>query len=294
MTKKFILTFSFFISAFCFFNKSVYSQFIIPDAKASTVSTPNKTSNSGIDVLNKMISAIDNLQSASYTFIAKERRFGSHVTTQVQTKLQYAPSKKVEITVDTPEDKKGTRVVWEPNKRGGKAEVFPNGVIGGVVGSVNLDPTGSKMMPKGFHHPITRAGFVKIKESLQYTMSQKNTGKNIGITLKGSTIFNAKDCYIVEVSIPSFGYVTHTVAANENLYDIAKKYKTSEYLITENNTGIDDFFDVKAGQTLKVPNAYAKNLTLYIDKKMHLPVYQKMEDDKGMFEEYKIIDLKVN
>ena len=55
-----------------------------------------------------------------------------------------------------------------------------------------------------------------------------------------------------------------------------------------------DYDDMVAGKTIKIPTAYAKVTTLYIDKSNNLPIYQKMEDDKGMYETYEFKELKVN
>ncbi|MCK6649188.1 MAG: DUF1571 domain-containing protein, partial [Bacteroidia bacterium] len=52
--------------------------------------------------------------------------------------------------------------------------------------------------------------------------------------------------------------------------------------------------DVKEGQVIKVPNAYAKMTLLLVDKEHLLPVNNKVFDEKGLFETYEYFDLKVN
>ncbi|MCC6516216.1 MAG: DUF1571 domain-containing protein, partial [Chitinophagales bacterium] len=47
------------------------------------------------------------------------------------------------------------------------------------------------------------------------------------------------------------------------------------------------------GQKLKIPSSYAKKTTLYIDKSNLLPIYHKMEDEKGIYEIYEFKDLKL-
>ena len=66
-------------------------------------------------------------------------------------------------------------------------------------------------------------------------------------------------------------------------------------MILELNPKLNDFFDIlKKGQTLKVPNAYAKDVTLYVDQLYFLPVGVKVSDDKGLYEQYDYHFLQVN
>ena len=60
----------------------------------------------------------------------------------------------------------------------------------------------------------------------------------------------------------------------------------SEYKIKELNDIGDE---VKPGQVIKIPSSYAKKTTLYIDKTNYLPIYHKMEDEKGIYEIYEFI-----
>ena len=110
----------------------------------------------------------------------------------------------------------------------------------------------------------------------------------------GSTSFDGKDCYILQINDPTFAFTNYTVKSGQSLYDIAREKLVAEYMILENNKGISDFFDIKTGQVLKIPTSYSKKTTLYIDKKTNMPIYQKMEDNKGLFEEYEFYNLGIN
>ena len=76
--------------------------------------------------------------------------------------------------------------------------------------------------------------------------------------------------------------------------DIATERMVSEYMIVQVNDDIDNYYDVKEGQVIKIPILYAKRTVLYIDKVKHLPIKQEMSDDKGLFERYSMTNLKVN
>ena len=85
-----------------------------------------------------------------------------------------------------------------------------------------------------------------------------------------------------------------TVKKGENITTIARRLRLSEYMILENNPKISSYTDVKEGQIISIPNAYAKLTLLLIDKEYLLPVNNKVFDDKGVFEMYEYHDLKVN
>ena len=65
-------------------------------------------------------------------------------------------------------------------------------------------------------------------------------------------------------------------------------------MVLENNPKISWYNDVKEGQVIRVPNAYAKVSLLLIDKEFMLPVNNKVFDDKGLFETYEYYNLQVN
>ncbi len=65
-------------------------------------------------------------------------------------------------------------------------------------------------------------------------------------------------------------------------------------MILENNPQISDYTDVKAGQIIQIPDAYAKLTLLTIDKELLIPVNNKVFDDKGLFETYEYHNVIVN
>jgi hypothetical protein len=50
-------------------------------------------------------------------------------------------------------------------------------------------------------------------------------------------------------------------------------------MVLENNPKVSGYNDVKEGQIIKVPNAYAKLTLLLIDKEYMLPVNNKVFDE---------------
>ncbi|MBK7137901.1 MAG: LysM peptidoglycan-binding domain-containing protein [Bacteroidetes bacterium] len=111
--------------------------------------------------------------------------------------------------------------------------------------------------------------------------------------MAGSVTYEGKDCHKIILTDPNYGFVNYTIKAGETIWKIAEAKAIPEYKVKELNNWMD-YDDMVAGKTIKIPTAYAKVTTLYIDKSNNLPIYQKMEDDKGMYETYEFKELKVN
>ena len=77
------------------------------------------------------------------------------------------------------------------------------------------------------------------------------------------------------------------------MFTIAQKLYLNEFEIKELNK-LKEFTGLKAGQTLVLPNAYAKKTILFIDKKTFLPLVQVIYDELGFFERYEYHGLQVN
>ena len=83
------------------------------------------------------------------------------------------------------------------------------------------------------------------------------------------------------------------VQKGETVLSIAQKLGLSEYMILQHNK-LKTYTAIAEGQTIMVPNSYAKEMTLYIDKSTTLPVFIKVEDEKGLFEQYTFRNVNVN
>jgi LysM repeat protein len=241
-------------------------------------------------ILNKTMAAIDNAKTLSYRMKFKERLVGGKWNiAEVATKLQVSPLK-VYIKTLAPAEGANIEMLYGAGMYGGKCHIKPNGF---PYVNVNLSPTSSHVM-KSQHHPPSDSGFQKFKKLIQAAMNKAGTQFNQAFSLHSNTTFDGKACYVVQINDPTFTFVNYTVKAGQSLYDIAREKQVAEYMILENNKGVDDFFDIKAGQVLKIPTSYSPKTTIYIDQKTYLPIYQKMEDSKGLFEQYEFYDLVIN
>ncbi|OWY21658.1 DUF1571 domain-containing protein [Sphingobacteriales bacterium UPWRP_1] len=258
---------------------------------AVTAFTPRAGYESDVaGLLDNMYAGIDRTKTMQYTFFQKERMINGWNNAETFTKLNVAPLK-VYLKTKTPEGGH-IEVLYNDGERGGKALIKPNGF---PYVNVKLHPTSKQMMGTQ-HHTILSIGFKKVKKIIQdaYKRAAAQNGVNQVFKVTGSTTYDGKDCYILQITDPTFAFTNYTVKAGQSLYDIARELNIAEYMIMERNKGIDDYFDIKTGQVIKIPTSYAAKTTLYIDKKTFLPIFQKMEDDKGLFEQYEMKGMKVN
>ncbi|HUM50694.1 MAG TPA: LysM peptidoglycan-binding domain-containing protein [Chitinophagales bacterium] len=232
------------------------------------------------EMIPKVMSAMGNAKTMTYHFYAQERMHdGKYSKSDVEFKVIASPLKiranaKLPQTAQLMYDAAASKEVKV--KKGLK---------------LSLSPTNSLLM-KGVHNPITRAGFATIKKILETSIAQRK-GEDLSTYVKvlGTVNFDSKDCWKVEINDADYKIINYTVAAGEtSVWAIGKKLAISEYKIKELNDIGDE---VKPGQVIKIPSSYAKKTTLYIDKTNYLPIYHKMEDEKGIYEIYEFKELKL-
>jgi hypothetical protein len=160
--------------------------------------------------------------------------------------------------------------------------------------NLNLDPMGS-LMRQDQHHTIFEMGYDYFAGIIQYTMDRLGDRFEDYISCAGEEKINNRRCFKLVINNPDFAYVDYRVGAGESITSIARKLHVSEYMIVEKNPRFNDYFDIlKKGQVIKVPNWYAKTVVIYIDQFYLLPVSVRVDDEKGLFEEYNYHHLQVN
>lgn len=234
------------------------------------------------EVINKMLSAIKNIRTLKYNLKCSERINGKMVQTESQVKLQVSP-RKVYLYL------KGPEVLWVEGQNSGNALVNPNAF---PYVNLNLDPYGS-LMRKDQHHTIHEMGFAYLGDVLESVVVKVGDKFDKYFSYTGEDKFLNRSCHKVLITNHDFTYVTYRVKKGENLVTIARRLKVSEYMILEKNK-LADYYAVKEGQQILVPNGYAKMVMLSIDKQTNLPIAIKTFDDKGLFESYEYHNLQVN
>lgn len=237
------------------------------------------------DIAKKVLQACADAKSISYDFYAFERFSGSKtVNSEVKIKFQASPLK---VYADA---QKPTKAILSYVPSSNSKVHVRKGL------KIRLDLYSSMLM-KDQHHPISKAGFGTFKNIIEKSIKSK--GLNLSspklsnfIRLKGSTTYDGKACWVAEIVDNDYKIINHTVKSDEkDIWYLGQKLAVPEYKIQEMN---NIKTDLTPGQVIKVPSSYAKKTTVYIDKATYLPIYQKMEDDEGVYEIYEFKNLKIN
>jgi len=236
------------------------------------------------EILDKMVKSVAEVKSLKYDLKLVERIekrynfFGSSVKLNRKPRKLYLNAK-------------GIEVLWVEGKHGGDALVNPNSF---PYINLYLDPTGS-LMRQDQHHTIHEAGFDYFSAIIEANVKKTQDKFDQFFIPDGEETINGRLCYKIIINNKDFGAVNYTVLKGENLITIARKLFVGEFMILNmNKPKVDDFKDVKPGQVIKVPNAYAKYVLLYIDKINFLPIGVRVFDDKGLYEQYDYFNVQVN
>lgn len=226
--------------------------------------------------------AVTKYKQFSYTFNYKERmRDRGIVEGDMDMKVIEGPNKLVWVQARKPEK---AQLIW------GKTEdkVWVNKGI-----KLKLSPFNNLLM-KNSHHPLYRAGFERTRDIIMQTYRERKADVNSMVKIKGSVTFDGKDCWHVVITDDRYKIVNYTVKEGDDLVKLAEAKAIPEMRILELNPSIKNYFDLTPGTVIKIPTSYGKVTTLYVDKQTYLPIYQRVEDDLGLFTEYQHFNLKVN
>lgn len=232
-------------------------------------------------ILTKSLAAMKSVSTCTYDFYSKERFTGGKIiSSYIQFKVQESPKK---IYANSIEPQKA-ELCYIPATS--SKVMVKKGFL-----KLNLEKTNSLLM-KEQHQTIDRAGFKRIADILQTSVNQRK-GEDLSkyATVNGTVTYDGKSCYKITINDPDYKIVYYTVKSGQtSVWKIGEALAVPEYKIKElNGTKSDDF---TVGQKIKVPSAYAKTTVIYVDKATNLPLYIKMDDDKGLFEQYEFKSLK--
>ncbi len=233
----------------------------------------------------KMMVSIDNIKTVSFHLDKTERVKGKMAPGSQDVKLNVEPFK-VYLKVQVPNE--GAEVLYIEGQNKGNAKVNP----GGWLPNINLDPDGS-ILRKDQHHSVKELGFTYTGDLINFVYNKFKSKINDYVSINGDITFDGRECLTVTLTNKEYKIETYTVKAGEDIIKIARKLRLDEYALLELND-IKDFDDVKAGQSIKVPNSLCKKIEMYIDKENYLPLYQKLFDEKGLMATYEYTNVKIN
>jgi len=236
------------------------------------------------EIMDKMVKAVAEVKGLKYDLKLVERIekkfnfFGSSVKLNRKPRKLYLNAK-------------GIEVLWVEGKLGGDALVNPNSF---PYINLHLDPSGS-LMRQDQHHTIHEAGFDYFSSIIDANVKKSGDRFEQYFIPNGEETINGRLCYKIIINNKDFGAVNYTVQKGENLISIARKLFVGEFMILRmNKPKVDDYKDVKAGQVIKVPTAYAKYVLLYVDKQNFLPIGVRVFDEGGLYEQYDYSNVQVN
>lgn len=234
-----------------------------------------------------MLLACDNLKTAKYTLRKKERT-GDHLfESEVIVKLQVKPYKTYIYSV---KPNPGAEAIYVAGENGGNVVVSPNKF---PYVTLRLSPYGS-LLRDNQHHTSLDMGFTYIATIMKALIKNDPAGFYSMLSYDGEIELNKRRVYALTFDNKKFGFVSYTVQKGETITSIATRMCVSDYMILKMNPQCSDYEDVTPGQTILVPNAYAKKMTLYVDKLYNLPLSQVIYDDKGLYEQYELVSFIPN
>jgi hypothetical protein len=263
-----------------------YGPFLLLSAGIAfaAIPTKNDTVVDAHTIVNGLFKSVGNVKTLTYTMVYTERLDGgtSHLDSSY-VKLQRTPHRIFMKMSD------GAEVLWAEGVNNGNAWVHPNSF---PYVTLELDPDGM-IMRKNQHHGVEYAGFDYFAAVLKQAADKDGKNFDSHFLYLGEITFGGVKCYKLVVIDPDFKYSAYVVLKGETVYSIAKKLSLSEYMIVQHNS-LSSFTDVSAGQTIMVPNNYGKEITLYMNETSMLPMLLRVDDDKGLFEQYIFRNLKLN
>jgi Protein of unknown function (DUF1571)/LysM domain len=238
-------------------------------------------------MVQNILRSIDGLVTVSGRVKRTERVNGTMEQGDLRFKVNAKPFKVYIFNIDPHE---GTELLYVDGWNDGKAYIHPNQF---PWVSISMDSYGSTML-KDQHHHVTSTGFGTVRKVLRWVTGRPAEENKKRIVYVGKEKWYGKMVDVIKIINTDYQITKYTVQAGEDLLKIDAKLAVPSYKLLELNPEVDDYFDVKAGQVIKVPSHYGKEIVLMVDPDTHLPVVQAFFDDKGLFEKYEYSEIKVN
>lgn len=236
------------------------------------------------EVLSKLLETIKNTRTLKYTLKNTERIEGELLSGTQDVVFRSSPHK-CYLYLRSPNE--GAQLLFEKGVNEGRAIYKPNGF---PFFKLNLDPMGS-LIRNNNHHTLHEIGFGLLGEIIEKLKAKDG----ISFQLKDSVNWAGKNCFLLTITNNDYKILKYKVQEGETIRSIAYRFSVGEYKILEINEALDDFDnDLEAGQFILIPNSYARYIELYIDKETFLPIFQRIEDEKGLYEQYEYSQLQYN
>jgi hypothetical protein len=241
----------------------------------------------GKEYLLKMMDAIERVNTASYTLLMHERVSDKFRDSEFKVKLHVKPYKLYALSIYPHNGAEALLVTGENNH---KILINPNRF---PYINISLSPQ-SSMLRKNHHYTLNDVGFAYIEKILKGYLKRDGDEFYKVLRFTENIEFNGKSYYMLEMDYPTYAVINYTVKEGEDISSIAEHILVNDSKILSLNPQIDGYDGVKAGDVIKVPNAFSRKIVLYLDKTNLLPMVQNVYDEKGLFGRYEIHDFILN
>lgn len=241
----------------------------------------------GADIVKQLVAKNKQTKSLSFNLKKTERIDGELKSRTSFFKIVVKPLK-LYIKQIAPEP--GIEVIFAAGENNNKVLVNPNKF---PWITISLEPY-SHELTKTEHHTVYESGLTYMLSLLESVLTKYSTELSEMIKYDGPVTWGNYSCYMITMYDKHFKYLSYTVNPGESVISIAKKYKLSEYMILEKNPKIRNYYDIKKGDVIKIPNDYSQKMILYVDKKTLFPVLIKVYDEAGLFEQYDYSNISIN
>jgi outer membrane lipoprotein-sorting protein len=239
------------------------------------------------EILEKVFTINKSIKSISLSMTMKERIGGELIQKKTDFKVALSPYK---VYMKQAYPNQGLELLYVDTQNNGKVLINRNTR---TFSNFKLDPLGNTVR-KGNHHSVLKAGYSFLLDVLEHLWIKYRKEGDAIWKYQGLVSYGGVNCYKISMDNPDFRYLKYAIQSGDNLETLSSKFNVCDYLIFEKNPQIKSFDEIKPGTEILIPSDYAKQIILYIDKELLLPVGVKAYDDKGLFEEYNYSNIKIN
>jgi outer membrane lipoprotein-sorting protein len=239
------------------------------------------------EIISKMLQAVDDLKTCQFSLKTTERLNKN----QYKVFNIFVKKRKDPLAIYARVLENQQELLYDIRKNKNAALINPNGF---PYINLNLDITSSVLRERN-HHICTDIGFEPFTLLMKKTLQKMPNQFYQYLSNQGAVVYNGVRCIKMQIDYTEYKIINYTCQKGETLTTIANKFFLSDYkLLQLNKEEVDNYNDVKEGQIIKIPNAYGKEIIFYIDEKTFLPIYQKVNDEIGLYELYEFSDIKIN
>lgn len=249
--------------------------------------SPAIAQKSARQIVDECLKSMSTCKTLSGRIKRTERVDGEMEPADMYFKVNYNPYK-VYIYNYAPDV--GSEVLYVTGWNKNKAYIHPNKF---PFVNVSLNPKGD-MLLKDRHHTLFDVGFTYTNNVVTFLIDKHEQDFDKYVKQEKDVIYSGEDCYVISINYDVYDFVDYTVLEGEDLIKIDQKMRVPAFKVLELNDDVKDYFDVEAGQVIKIPNMYAEKVVLFISKANMLPIVQIVYDDKGLFEKYEYSKVKFN